>query len=210
MILPQEQLLLETLVDRNLQDSRKRTVMPSRYEQTIALLHDHGIQVNGSFVFGLDGDGPDVFSRTVDWAATRGLVTATFHIATPYPGTAFFDQIEAQGRLLHRQWDRYDTRQAVFQPAKMTPKQLEDGYWRAYREFYSWRNIARGARAHLNPRDRVRHLAYAGAWKKLEPMWDRVIRSRSLRKMRPLLEGVLAARRDVRGRIAAPSRREAA
>lgn len=199
----------ETLDEENLRATHKGQNLGKDYDAAIARLDSLGIMVNGSFVFGLDGDGLDVFSKTVDWAASRGLVTSTFHIATPYPGTGFFREIEAQGRLLHRQWDRYDTRQTVFQPARLTPQQLEEGYWRAYKEFYSWSNIARGARAHANPRDGVRHLAYAGAWKKLEPLWDKVIRNRSLRRMRPMLEGVLTASRDVRGRVTAPLREAA-
>ncbi len=183
------------------QDGRRNR--GQQYDAAIRRLDDLGVMVNGSFVFGLDSDGPDVFSRTVDWAASRGLVTATFHVATPYPGTAYFERIQSQGRLLHRDWARYDTRQAVFQPARLTPQQLEDGYWRSYRDFYTWRNIGRAASAHADPRDRLRHLAYAGAWKKLEPMWDKVIRNRALRRMRPLLEEVLTAGRD-RRRLAAP------
>jgi len=200
----------ESLDEGNLRATRKAQNLGRDYDRAVARLDDLGVMVNGSFVFGLDGDGPDVFSRTVDWAASRGLVTATFHVATPYPGTEFFKEIEGQGRLLHREWDRYDTRQAVFQPAKLSPQQLEDGYWRAYREFYSWANIARGARAHAHPRDSMRHLAYAGGWKKLEPLWDKVIRSGSLQTMRPMLEGVLTARRDVARRLTAPLRRVAA
>jgi len=184
----------ETLDAGNLTASNKGHNLGRDYDAAIRRLDDLGVMVNGSFVFGLDGDGLDVFSRTVDWAASRGLVTATFHVATPYPGTPYFAEIAGQDRLLHQDWARYDTRQAVFQPKQMTPRQLEDGYWRAYRDFYSWRNIGRAAHAHGAVRDRMRHLAYAGAWKKLEPMWDRVIRSQSLRTMRPLLEQVLTSR----------------
>ena len=187
----------ETLDEANLKAANKGHNLGRDYDRAIERLDDLGVMVNGSFVFGLDGDGHDVFDRTVDWAASRGLVTATFHVATPYPGTAFFEEIEAQGRLLHRDWDRYDTRQAVFQPKGLTPAALDAGYWRAYRDFYGWRNIARAAAAHGDPRDQLRHLAYAGAWKKLEPMWDRVIRNRTLRRMRPVLEAVLTARRDL-------------
>ncbi|MCB9798023.1 MAG: B12-binding domain-containing radical SAM protein, partial [Alphaproteobacteria bacterium] len=101
-------------------------------------------------------------------------------------------QIEAQGRLLHRDWDRYDTRQTVFQPARMSARQLEDGYWRAYRRFYSWPNLLRGSRNHQTWARSARHLAYAGGWKKLEPMWDAVIRSRRLMGLRPVLETILS------------------
>ena len=188
----------ETLDEGNLGAADKQHNLGRDYAAAIRRLDDLGIMVNGSFVFGLDRDGPDVFRRTVDWAVDQGITTATFHVLTPYPGTKLFAQMEADGRLLHRDWDLYDTRHTVFRPTRLTPKQLEDGYWGAYRDFYSWANVVRGARNHADPMDRMRHLAYAGAWKKLEPMWDRVIRSRALQRMRPMLEELLTARRDRR------------
>jgi radical SAM superfamily enzyme YgiQ (UPF0313 family) len=148
------------------------------------------VMVNASFVFGLDGDGPDVFDRTVEWAVANGVETATFHIMTPYPGTALFRRMEADGRIAHRDWDLYDTRHVVYRPAGMTPRQIEDGYWRAYRDFYRWPAIWRGARD-KPVRDRLRHLAYAGGWKKFEPLWDALIRSGQVLRALPLLERTL-------------------
>jgi radical SAM superfamily enzyme YgiQ (UPF0313 family) len=181
----------ETLDPKNLRLANKKQNLGRDYDRAIRRLDDLGVMINGSFVFGLDGDGPDVFERTVEWAVTRGLTTATFHVATPYPGTAFYRQIEAQGRLLHQDWDRYDTRQAVFRPARMTAEELEDGYWRAYRDFYSVRNIARASLHHATVARSAKHFAYSTGWKKLEPMWDLVIRGRRLGGMRPLLETIL-------------------
>ncbi len=66
--------------------------------------------VNGSFVFGLDDDGPDVFDRTVEWGISRSLETATFHIMTPYPGTALYRRLAAEGRVVDGDLNRYDTR----------------------------------------------------------------------------------------------------
>ena len=77
--------------------------------------------VNGSFVFGMDEDDASVFDRTVEWAVGQGVETATFHILTPYPGTLTFQDMEAQGQILHRDWDLYDTRHTVFRPARLQP-----------------------------------------------------------------------------------------
>jgi radical SAM superfamily enzyme YgiQ (UPF0313 family) len=96
----------------------------------------------------------------------QGIETATFHILTPYPGTALYQRMAAQGRLFHSHWDLYDTRHVVFQPARLPPAALEAGYWRAYRQFYSWGAILRGARTKTNLLDALRHAAYAGGWKK--------------------------------------------
>ena len=186
----------ETLDDDTLRFANKPQNLGRDYDRAIRRLDDLGVMINGSFVFGLDGDGPDVFDRTVDWAVSRGLTTATFHIATPYPGTAYYKEIERQGRLLHKDWDLYDTRHTVFKPAKLTAEALEAGYWRAYRSFYSWANIVEGSRQHQTWHRSVRHLAYAIGWKKFEPLWDAVIRFQRLPMMRPILESILSTIRN--------------
>jgi len=183
----------ETVNGDNLAAQRKRQNIGRDYAAVVRRLHDSGVMVNASFVFGMDDDGPDVFDRTVAWAVEQGIETATFHIMTPYPGTALHDRMSAQGRMLHRDWDRYDTRQVVFQPKRLTAEQLESGYWRAYRDFYRWSAIWRGASTKESTGDRLRHLAYAGGWKKFEPLWDLAIRSRQVLRGMPLLESVLAA-----------------
>ena len=83
-----------------------------------------------------------------------------------------------EDRLLHRDWDLYDTRHTVFRPARLTPQELEEGYWRAYESFYRWSAILRGAAAKPSWLGRLRHVAYAGGWKKMEPLWDLVIRAK--------------------------------
>ncbi|MCP3992445.1 MAG: B12-binding domain-containing radical SAM protein [Actinomycetia bacterium] len=184
----------ESLSEANLAATAKSQNNRDRYEEAIRRLSRLGVMINGSFVFGLDGDGPDVFDRTVDWAVANGLTTATFHIATPYPGTAYHAQLAAAGRILHSNWDRYDTRQAVFRPAGMTIDQLEAGYHRAYDQFYSWANLAAAACASAAAADRIhglRHLAYAAGWKRFEPAWNHLIKAGQLKQMRPLLEAIL-------------------
>ena len=183
----------ETLNPTNLMAQHKDQNLNRDYNAAIRRLHDLGVMVNGSFVFGMDDDDAGVFERTVEWAVSQGIETATFHILTPYPGTALHARIAAQGRLLHNQWDLYDTRHTVFQPARMTPETLENGYWRAYEQFYAWRNIAQGAWTKPTPTGKIRHLAYAGGWKKFEPMWDVLIRSHAVTRARPMLEAILSA-----------------
>ena len=95
-------------------------------------------------------------------------------------------------RILTEDWDLYDTRHAVYRPAKLTPQQLEAGYHRAYRDFYGWRNIGRAAWSHELARHKAKHFAYAAGWKKFEPLWDLMINARRLDLMTPLLEAVLS------------------
>jgi radical SAM superfamily enzyme YgiQ (UPF0313 family) len=184
----------ETINAGNLAEQRKRQNIGQDYAAVTRRLHDAGVMVNASFVFGMDGDGPDVFDRTVAWGVEHGLETATFHIMTPYPGTALFRRMDAADRLVHRDWDLYDTRHVVHRPRGMTPEQLEDGYWRAYRDFYRWGSIWRGA-ATKSGAGRWRHLAYAGGWKKFEPLWDALIRSRQVLRALPVLETTLSGGR---------------
>jgi len=157
--------------------------------------------VNASFVFGMDHDDRDVFDRTVDWAVRQGIETATFHILTPYPGTALGRRLAVEGRVLHSDWDLYDTRHAVFEPARMTPAQLEGGYLRAYRQFYRWRSIVQAAMVEQGARDRTRHLLYTAGWKKLEPLWDVAIRHGKVQRLLPLLETILADFGDTAHRV---------
>lgn len=181
----------ETITPANLEEQGKDPNLKCDYAAAIHRLHRLGIMVNGSFVFGMGHDGADVFDRTVEWAVGQRVETATFHILTPYPGTALYTRLEAQGRLLHRDWDLYDTRHAVFRPARMTPEQLEEGYWRAYKDFYRWRAMLRSARAKPDWFARLRHFAYAAGWKKFEPLWDLVLRAKRVSLMLPLLEAIL-------------------
>jgi len=182
----------ETVNPDNLAEQRKWQNIDRDYGAAIRRLHDLGIMVNGSFVFGMDSDDPSVFERTVGWAVGQGIETATFHILTPYPGTRLYQRMAAAGRLLHSDWDRYDTRHVVYQPARLTPRQLEDGYWRAYRDFYRWGSILRGAGTKPTLRGKARHVAYAGGWKKFEPAWDLAIRAKRAGQALPLLEAVLS------------------
>lgn len=182
----------ETLNPTNLVQQHKYQNLNRDYNLAIRKLHDLGVMVNGSFVFGMDDDDESVFDRTVEWAIKQGIETATFHILTPYPGTALHKRIEAEGRITTTNWNLYDTRHTVFRPIRLTPEQLETGYWRAYKNFYRWSNIFQSSQVHPKLVDQLRHIAYSGGWKKLEPMWDWVIRAKRAGNLLPVLESVLA------------------
>jgi radical SAM superfamily enzyme YgiQ (UPF0313 family) len=183
----------ETVNPANLTEQRKYQNIRRDYGEAVRRLHDHGVMVNGSFVFGMDDDDTSVFDRTVEWAIKEGIETATFHILTPYPGTALYQRMAAQNRLLHHDWNRYDTRHVVFRPARLTPTQLEDGYWKAYRDFYRWGSIFQSASTKTGFTARARHASYAAGWKKFEPLWNILIRAGQVTRARPVLEAVLSA-----------------
>jgi radical SAM superfamily enzyme YgiQ (UPF0313 family) len=182
----------ETLNPTNLVQQHKYQNLNRDYSAAIRRLHDLGVMVNASFVFGMDDDDESVFDRTVEWAIQQGIETATFHILTPYPSTALYKRMEAEGRLTSSNWDLYDTRHTVFKPKRLAPEALEAGYWHAYREFYRWKNIIHASQAHEGFASQLRHIAYAGGWKKFEPAWDWVIRAKRVTNLLPVLEAVLA------------------
>jgi radical SAM superfamily enzyme YgiQ (UPF0313 family) len=182
----------ESLSQANLAAQHKVQNLHKDYAAAVRRLHDLGIMINASFVFGMDEDDESVFARTVEWAVSQGIETATFHILTPYPGTALHARLAAEGRITSQDWDRYDTRHVVFQPRRMSPGQLDAGYWAAYRQFYRWSSIFQAAFVQESWKERFRHIAYAGGWKKFELAWDWVIRLRRMSSLLPLLEVVLA------------------
>jgi radical SAM superfamily enzyme YgiQ (UPF0313 family) len=187
----------ESLSDRNLIDAKKKTPRCDDYARRVELLHRNGIQVNGSFVLGFDHDGPEVFERTTQWIEDNRLECATFHILTPYPGTPLFRQMEAEGRLRHRDWSMYDTAHVVFQPKLMTPAQLASGYAWCYRRLFSHRGIWR-----RRPKDWLAAPAYLGMsylYKRANWLWPMIIRSGLTAAVwRPLVE--ITRRRHLRFR----------
>ena len=99
--------------------------------------------------------------------------------------------MQQEGRILHDNWDLYDTRHCVYRPTHMATDVLESGYWRSYQRFYRWGSIFRGAWAKEQWQERLRHVAFAAGWKKCEPLWDFIIRIKRVTNMLPLLETIL-------------------
>ena len=177
----------ESLDNSNISDAHKKSPSTADYARRVKLLHDNGIQVNGSFVLGFDHDGPDVFDATMEWIEQNRLECATFHIMTPYPGTPLFRQMESEGRLLHRNWNLYDTAHVVFQPKRMTVVQLAEGYERCYRRIFSHASIWK-----RRPSDWSSvppYLAMSYLYKRSNLFWHFLIRHRlTSRVWRPLVE----------------------
>jgi radical SAM superfamily enzyme YgiQ (UPF0313 family) len=177
----------ESLSDENLVEARKKTPRANDYARRVKILHDNGIQVNGSFVLGFDHDRRDVFATLADWIEEARLECATFHILTPYPATPLFRQMEAEGRLLHKDYRFYDTAHAVFRPRHMSPEELERGYAWLYQRLFSHPSIWR-----RRPSDTAALLPYLGMsylYKRSNLIWHMLIRSSMTRAVwSPLVE----------------------
>lgn len=187
----------ETLSDGNLKEARKRSPRTHDYARRVAILHDNGIQVNGSFVLGFDEDRKDVFAATAEWVEENRLECATFHILTPYPGTPLFARMDAEGRLLHKNWSLYDTAHVVFQPRHMSPEELAQGYGWLYHRLFSQASIWR-----RRPRDWqavAPYLAMSYLYKRSNRFWHFLIRRNLTHAVwSPLVE--LTRRRHLRFR----------
>jgi radical SAM superfamily enzyme YgiQ (UPF0313 family) len=166
----------ESLQNDNIVEARKKSPRTEDYARRVDLLHRNGIQVNGSFVLGFDHDRPDVFEKTVRWIEANRLECATFHILTPYPGTPLFAQMEAEGRLLHKDWSLYDTGHVVFRPRHLTPEQLAEGYAWCYKTLFSHRSIWRRRPTEL--RAVLPYLAMSYLYKRSNRLWHALIRRR--------------------------------
>jgi radical SAM superfamily enzyme YgiQ (UPF0313 family) len=177
----------ESLTDENLAEAKKKTPKASDYARRVRLLHENGIQVNGSFVLGFDHDRKDVFTRTAEWIEENRLECATFHILTPYPATPLFRQMEAEGRLLHRDWTLYDTAHAVFRPKNMSPEELERGYAWMYQRLFSHTSIWR--RRPLDWRAVPPYLGMSYLYKRSNRLWRLLIKHHLVHAVwRPLVE----------------------
>ncbi len=135
---------IESLSPENIRDVRKGiSNKVEKYTERIKAFHDAGLMVQGSFIFGLDGDTPDVFRRTVDFAYEARLEACNFAVLTPLPGTDVYTRMHREGRITTYDWSLYDKLNVVFKPRGLTPEQLQEGVIGAYREVYSLRGIWR-------------------------------------------------------------------
>lgn len=137
---------LEALSSESLGKIHKAFNAAVDYAQLIRELHARRIAVQGCFVFGLDDDSPDVFEKTADYAIELGIDLPRFAVLTPFPGTPLFRRLEAEDRILTRNWELYDGQHVVFRPLGMSPEDLMQGHERAWKKVYSWPGMFRRLR----------------------------------------------------------------
>jgi len=127
----------ETLSPETLASVGKRVNHPEQYLEVVQRIHDHGIGIDGSFVFGFDTDDAGVFDRTLEFVFKAKLEVAYFSILTPYPGTRLHQRLVEENRLISNDWSLYDGHRVVYRPKTFTPDELLEGYTRALREVYA-------------------------------------------------------------------------
>ncbi|MGB9859520.1 MAG: B12-binding domain-containing radical SAM protein, partial [Moorellaceae bacterium] len=133
----------ESLSPANLQAIGKAVNRVEEYSAAIKKIHEHGIAIEGAFIFGFDEDDESIFERTVKFAQDNRLEAAQFGILTPFPGTPLREQLEREGRIINNDWAEYTISKVVFQPKRMSPETLQKGFNWAWQEFYSLSSISR-------------------------------------------------------------------
>jgi radical SAM superfamily enzyme YgiQ (UPF0313 family) len=131
----------ESINENSINSIRKTQNNIGEYNSLVKMLHENGIMVNASFVFGFDYDRKDTFDRTLDWLISNKVETITAHILTPYPGTKFYTRLLTEDRIFDYDLAKYNTSNVVFYPRNMTPNELKEGYLKIYKDFYSIKNI---------------------------------------------------------------------
>jgi radical SAM superfamily enzyme YgiQ (UPF0313 family) len=135
---------LESISQQSLTEVNKRFNRAEEYLRVIDRIHSHGIAVQAGIVFGFDHDTPEIFEDTIDFLERAGVQNATFNILTPFPGTPLFRKMEAEGRILTKDWSKYNSRDdVVYRPRRMSAAELLAGFRYANDRFYSFSSVAR-------------------------------------------------------------------
>jgi len=113
------------------------------YEELLGRLTERGIFYSLNFMFGLDGDRKELFEETLSFLERIKAPMAFFNVATPRQGTPMWDQLQGEGRVHNPEAERYLGMICNFYPRHMTPEECEEGVWRCFQKFYSFRSIFR-------------------------------------------------------------------
>jgi radical SAM superfamily enzyme YgiQ (UPF0313 family) len=139
---------IETLSPANLRAVEKGFNDSAGYLRRIAAIRRAGIGIIAGIIVGMDGDDTGTFERTLRFLEHAHIDAVQVNVMTPLPGTPLFETLEQEGRILDRDYGHYDFRHAVIRPARMTPRELQDGADWLYAQFYRGdRILARFARA---------------------------------------------------------------
>ncbi|MBM4288171.1 MAG: B12-binding domain-containing radical SAM protein [Deltaproteobacteria bacterium] len=140
---------METISPESLKAINKKQNKINDYERQFKSLRNRGIGFSVNVMFGLDGDHLDIFDNTVDFLIRAKAPVAFMFIMAPRPSTKAREELLREGRIFDHDWSNYCGFKAVYQPRHMTPQQLEEGYWRANRKFYSFQSILQRQTPHM-------------------------------------------------------------
>ncbi|AWI05871.1 B12-binding domain-containing radical SAM protein [Clostridium drakei] len=133
----------ESINSKSIDSVHKVQNSVKRYEKLVEEIHERGIMINASFVFGLDEDDVSVFKNTLEWIVKNKIETVTSHILTPYPGTKLYSSLMEENRIVDFNLSNYNTAHVVYKPKNMTAEELYKGYLWIYKEVYTFKNIVK-------------------------------------------------------------------
>jgi radical SAM superfamily enzyme YgiQ (UPF0313 family) len=107
-------------------------------EKAVRVLHKNGIHIHGMFMVGMDNDNWKSVKSTVRFARRARLTSVQFLIVTPLPGSALYEKIKADNRILFKDWSLYDAHHVVFKPTRFSTYQLQKAQIYCHKKFYSW------------------------------------------------------------------------
>jgi len=160
----------ESLSQESLNAMGKSNIRVDDFKEAITIIHDHGIGIQGSFIFGTDEDDQSIFSDVLRFIEKTHLEAVLLSILTPFPGTRIRAALLRENRIFDTDWEKYDMNHVVFKPNKMTPRQLQDGFIWAYKQLYGYQSIVK----RLFPFVRnglfygIQNYGFRQAWKKTQ------------------------------------------
>jgi len=128
----------ESISQESLDITGKKTNIAETYLSSVKNIHNHNMIILGSFVFGFDGDKKETFELTDDFISISEIDLPDAMILTPYPGTPLFDRLEREGRILTKDWNKYNLENVVFEPKYMTRDELSENVRKLYKKWHSW------------------------------------------------------------------------
>jgi len=142
----------ESLNQASLLETKKAFNMRRSYYEVVRKIRERKIALMGCFVFGFDHDSISTFDETVDFVLESKMDLPRYAIAVPFPGTALYKRLKAEGRITTENWSLYDGQHVVFEPKLMSPGDLLERTRKAWKKTYSYRSIVRrlaGSRTRL-------------------------------------------------------------
>lgn len=134
---------LESINEASLDSVSKGFNLPKRFQRDLAAIRAKGIQIIALLMVGLDGDTVDTFGRSLQFLIDNKISFLKLFTPCPYPGTKYYDDMSAAGRILVNDWGRYDYGSPIIKPAQMSPDEMMDGFKYVYQGFYSASAIAK-------------------------------------------------------------------